>query len=138
MRILFFIFFFGMVSSGISQEDKANTPQTAMRVALGESTEVEGTEITFAEVLEDSRCPSSIDCIRRGRIKAKVEVIEDGADPVYKVVIFGDILPDETAENTLLETSEYTLEATGISPYPQLSGEQLEYHLLLKKKDIED
>eukprot|EP00657_Telonema_sp_P-1_P004455 TRINITY_DN20311_c0_g1_i1.p1 TRINITY_DN20311_c0_g1~~TRINITY_DN20311_c0_g1_i1.p1 ORF type:complete len:118 (-),score=31.44 TRINITY_DN20311_c0_g1_i1:150-503(-) len=56
------------------QDSPTQAPKIAIKVTKGETITLDGIKIKFAEVLEDSRCPTNVNCIWAGRAKVKVEV----------------------------------------------------------------
>jgi len=54
---------------------------------FGETAEIKGEqlEITFVEILEDSRCPSDVNCIREGRVRCRLDASYQGTD--YEVIL---------------------------------------------------
>jgi hypothetical protein len=116
-----------------AQEEKVETPQIAIRIALGETIDFEGTKITFAEVLEDSRCPSTVQCVWAGRARVKVYVQEVGSNAVTKEIIFGQVKQNEIKDMLLVKVEEFSLKAINVTPYPEKPGEILEYSLLIRK-----
>jgi hypothetical protein len=54
---------------------------------FGETAEIKGEklEITFVEILEDSRCASDVTCIWEGRVRCRLEVKYEGA--YYDVIL---------------------------------------------------
>jgi len=138
MRLLFVLFFFGIVFDGHCQEERIDPPQIAIKILPGESVNVEDVELTFVEVLEDSRCPSSVDCIWNGRARVLLKLNRDGKDTSEAIVIFGELKQGEEPHRLLDLNSEYLLEAMQLNPYPAVPGEELEYSLLVKKVRKED
>jgi hypothetical protein len=121
-----------------AQEEKVEAPQIAIRIGLGETIDLQGTMITFAEVLEDSRCPRTVQCVWAGRARVKVIVEDSRGNLVEKEFIFGQTKPNELKDMLIIEQEEYTIEAINVIPYPQESGEDLEYSLLVRKVKKED
>jgi hypothetical protein len=126
---LYLITFFGLSHA----QEKIEAPQIAIRIPIGQTIIVEGAEITFVEVLEDSRCPRTVECIWAGRARVKVNVQEVGTDAVSKEVIFGQIKQDEVKDLLLLHRDEFAIKAINVTPYPEKPGEDLEYSLLIRK-----
>jgi hypothetical protein len=54
------------------------------RLAFGRSARLEHTptRVRFAELLEDSRCPSGVQCIQAGRVRVRLEVSRGRERPV--------------------------------------------------------
>ena len=123
---------------GYAQEDKVTPPQIAVKLVPGESVNIKGAEITFVEVLEDSRCPSSVDCIWNGRARVLLKIQPPGEETTETIVIFGELKEGEAHNNMLGLTSEYNLEVIGLQPYPSVPREELDYTLLIRKLKKED
>jgi hypothetical protein len=57
-----------------------DVPQIVVKVRLNQTIALEGTSITFLEVIEDSRCPNGVDCIWAGEAKVLIRIgTVDGA-----------------------------------------------------------
>ena len=96
---------------------------------IGQSVVISGEnlEITFVEVLEDSRCPKDVVCVWEGRVRLTVEINENGSS--NRVMLSQPGLTDQSAVE---EYGEYQL-AFKVEPYPE-AGEPTaadEYRLLL-------
>lgn len=48
-------------------------PKGSIKVSLGEKYEAQGASAVVTEVVEDSRCPSDVQCIQAGTVKIKVK-----------------------------------------------------------------
>lgn len=116
-----------------AQEDDAETPRIAIRLALGDSINIDGVLVKFAEVIEDSRCPVNVTCVWEGRAKVKVEVTEEGMETDEKIVIIGKVLPNESKDKVLCEQNDFSLKATHLVPYPQYPAKRLNYVLLIDR-----
>lgn len=89
----------------------------AFELGIGEHQQINAVEVTFLEVVEDSRCPKDVDCIWAGQAKIKVRIEEKGLNPVEKEVIF-----DASGKNNILHISdELVIKAVRLSPYPETS-----------------
>lgn len=133
MRLICAWVLFGIVFTAYPQEEKVDPPQIAIKIALGETISLHGTQITFSEVLEDSRCPREVQCVWAGRARVKITIAMDGEDASSRELIFGTKREGESSNYSVSEVDEYHYEAIGLSPYPQLPGEELDYSLLVKK-----
>ncbi|MCW5518238.1 hypothetical protein J1N09_00200 [Aureitalea sp. L0-47] len=133
MRSICALVFFGIVFSVYPQEEKVDPPQIAIKIQLGETITLDGTQITFSEVLEDSRCPREVQCVWAGSARVKITIALDRENASSRELIFGAIRQGETSNNLVAETDDFHYEAIGISPYPQVPGEELDYSLLVKK-----
>ncbi len=99
-------------------------------LAIGQSAVITGEdlEITFKEVLEDSRCARDVTCIQAGRVVSLVEITQDGTS--QEIVLTQPGLTDQHAEET---HSGYRF-TFGVEPYPEEADKQIkssEYRLLL-------
>ena len=121
--ILILLLFVSAIS--FSQESAAESPLIAIKILLGETIQVENHSITFKEVLEDSRCPTGVNCVWAGRAKISVEVSKEGEELVEKNLIFGETMQGES--NSMLLFSENDSQVIGLklNPYPN-SEEQAE------------
>ncbi len=133
MKYFFALFMFSFLGISYAQDEKVETPQIAIRIPLGETIDVDDVKISFIEVLEDSRCPRTVECIWAGRARVKVNVQEVGSDAVSKEVIFGQIKQDEVKNLLLLQLDDFAIKAVNVTPYPEKPGEKLEYSLLIRK-----
>ncbi len=103
-------------------------PGVPFSLEVGDSAVLEGVEVSFAEVVEDSRCPDGAQCVWAG--KARVRVTVDGTDAVLSV-------PNSPADGpepstTIVGTLEVAVQ--GLTPYPSLepSSDPLEVVLVVE------
>ena len=109
----------------VAQDEESNDPPIiAIRIPLGETANVEGHDITFKEVLEDSRCPTSVVCVWEGQIKILVNV--EGVD---KEFVFSKVVAKASKEHLILEEESLSIQALQVSPYPEKPGKFLDYVL---------
>ncbi|MAZ73074.1 MAG: hypothetical protein CMC70_07980 [Flavobacteriaceae bacterium] len=103
-------------------------------LSLGETARVGDLVIQFKEVLEDSRCPTGMQCVWQGRAKILVETSEDGMPVDKSEIIFGRLKNGETENHTFYKRGTTTITATAINPYPtDASGtKNLPYALVLE------
>ncbi len=94
---------------------------------IGESASMRGEnlEITFLEVLEDSRCPKNVTCIWAGRARSLIKVTIDGQSEDIELVE-----PAVSDETNWYRYSGYRIDYS-LFPYPENAGEFLNYYLLL-------
>ena len=113
-----------------------NTPSTITEVPLefvlgvGEHQKINDVEITFLKVLEDSRCPSDVDCVWAGEAKIKVLIKEKNENSIEKVLILG-----ASRKGAIIYSSEeIRIKAVRLSPYPtsSISKKSLEYYLEIR------
>lgn len=126
--ILFSTFAFG-------QEDSAETPKIAIKVAKGETVNVKGVSIKFLEVVEDSRCPTGVTCIWAGRAIVKVQVTSNG-NKEERTLIFGEAKRGEERSTNLYSSSEFSINGLTLNPYPtsESTGKDKGYVLLINEE----
>ena len=104
-------------------------PKIYVKAFQGKKTVVEAVSIRLVQVLEDSRCPSGVDCVWAGRAKIEVEVIDLEGTKIIKEITLnrGDLLPIY-AEHGL------AISIRGLAPYPKVSSKikASDYYLLLE------
>ncbi|WP_186991118.1 hypothetical protein [Constantimarinum furrinae] len=135
-KTLLMLFFF-VSALAFSQDDTIKVPKIGIKIALGETVELNGVAVKFSEVLEDSRCPAQVECIWEGRIRIHVEVGRVNDDSSIKELIFGKVRLQETAEKTIYTASEMMIEGIAVTPYPKEAGEKLDYCLVVNVKKPE-
>ena len=128
MRYLIIILLIAF-SAPISAQDEENTsPVIAIRIPVGETVTIKGYEIKFDAVVEDSRCPTNVECIWAGR--AKVSLIISGDAEVEW--IFGETLPGEISDKYIQFSDELLIEGLQLTPYPDEPGQEMDYVLLVR------
>ena len=60
--------------ASVPEKDYANGPTAP----LGEVANVNGVGVRPLEVIEDSRCPASVQCVWAGRVRIRAEISGDG------------------------------------------------------------
>ena len=88
-------------------------PGAPVRIALGETVDIGGLAVRFAEVAEDSRCPEGAACIWEGR--AGVRVVAGGTPALLTVPRGGSERADEASS---VSVRTQTLRVTALHPYP--------------------
>ncbi len=101
--------------------------QTAVTAALGEvftigigqSAEITGEDmqITFNEVIGDSRCPQNVTCIWAGVASSRVTIVHEGIN--YSIALNQPGLTDQAKDSFI----NYTL-THSLNPYPR-AGEEI-------------
>jgi len=91
------------------------------RVVLKPGESVVGTnpaiEITFVEVVQDSRCPADATCITGGQVRVLAEV-KQGTDLFQYTLTLGDMLAGDINSITV---DAYVATLTEVNPYPLAS-----------------
>ncbi|NNE71695.1 MAG: hypothetical protein HKN29_15225 [Rhodothermales bacterium] len=87
-----------------------------------------GLQVTFNQILEDSRCALNANCVWAGQVTVSLEVTYDGSS--HEVML---TLGDDPAEATGT-VSDLTLSLIHVSPYPQDAGRPIpaeDYRIIL-------
>ncbi len=84
----------------------------------GASALVAGTDLrlTFTQVVEDSRCPTDVDCVWAGRALVEMEV-QLGAAAAQTIVFDTDTTATERMDT--VQVNGYTIHLQSLDPYPQ-------------------
>lgn len=88
-------------------------------LSVGETVKFEDRSITFISVLQDSRCPKSVTCVRAGEADIILEVRDDSG--LYKAVTvrIEAIGPVTEKNNLVMETADFKYYAFALEPYPK-------------------
>ena len=84
-------------------------------LSIGQTASINGQalQITFEDVIEDSRCPSDVTCIWAGRVSCIIKIVQDSSP--YRMVLTE---PGLTDQYTSVTYKEYQL-AFHVIPYPE-------------------
>lgn len=114
--LLFAVVAIGCLAACEKNEDSDRTIENKfgepLPLKIGESVEVEGAAfvVAFDEIIEDSRCPTGVECFWEGQ--AKIQLLINDAQSVEVIKRAGK---EEMAKDTL-DGFVYTL--LDVSPYP--------------------
>jgi hypothetical protein len=72
--------------------------------------------LRFAEVLEDSRCPTQVECFWTGQARIALSVRPEGGDSTT-VEFNTNPAPDQTVK--MADVGQYSIEFLSLEPYPQ-------------------
>lgn len=94
---------------------RVRTPEAGepFRLAPGEAVEREGHEVVFVGVVEDSRCPTDVQCVWAGT--ARIRVTIDG-EP-FVLTLSPTVGSDDEAQ--MIEWGGVQAVFVGLEPYPQ-------------------
>lgn len=114
----------GTPTSPPATETPTAVPETA--VSLGETfilaggqevaLDEGGLSLHFAEVLEDSRCPTDVDCFWTGQARIRITATQPGQEPI-QLEFNTNPAPGETVDQ--LMAGEYTVQLLQLDPYPK-------------------
>jgi len=105
------------------------TPKIVFKAKYGEVVKKGNVSLKLDSILEDSRCPSDVECIWAGQVKLLVEVTKNGKKET-KEIIFKD-----NAKSEVFKDKTDTIYIKSIMPRPTSTGKQDlgSYVLLLEK-----
>ncbi len=120
MRTLLVLFLiFGCIHCVSAQDSmQVETPKIISKLKVGNTVKFNSKSIKFIKVLEDSRCPSDVDCMWAGEIKISLGIYDKNILIEEKEFVFGAqaINPENTT--VLLKTDKKTILGYTVSPYP--------------------
>jgi hypothetical protein len=82
----------------------------------------ENLRLRFTEVLEDSRCPTQVECFWTGQARIAVLVQPDGRDATT-VEFNTNPAPGQNVQT--VQVGEYTIALQSLDPYPQTPDESI-------------
>jgi len=108
-------------------------PTIGIKLMQGEMADFGDTQIKFAEVLSDSRCPSDVTCVWAGEAKVRVEIYKNGQFYEEKEIIFGAL----TNTLDIIDSELLGVRALKLQPYPNtsISKENNENYLVLAVRE---
>jgi len=128
-KIIFFLLVLS-AAMAISQEKKATAPQIAIKIPLGETVMIDGVNIEFVAVLEDSRCPKDVTCVWAGQAKVKLIISGEGFATKNFEIIVG-----KKNKTDLGVVNGFTLKALALAPYPTTKNTGKRKYALLVVKE---
>lgn len=90
----------------------AAEPSAEVRLAIGETGRSGVIELTFLEVLEDSRCPTGVTCVSAGRARIAVNAVPPGGEKTRIE------LSTESEAAGRAEVGRHTVRLVRVEPYP--------------------
>lgn len=113
-------FAFGNASPQVVSPTATSTPQATttppvpapaqsqtIEVGIGQTASAFGVSITPKEVVEDSRCPSDVQCIQAGRVRVRADLVS-GMGTASQVFLVGETITTEAEAVTLVEVKPAT------------------------------
>jgi hypothetical protein len=90
----------------------------AFALGGGAQASIRGENLTlrFTDVLEDSRCPTAVDCVWMGQARIAVEVQQQGSAPTT-TQFNTNAPPGQSMQTTTV--GSYTIELQSLDPYPE-------------------
>ena len=118
LSVLFLLCFTSVVSAQDSTLVTLETPKLSIGLVEGGSYMHEYVTVKFIKVIQDSRCPKSVMCIRAGEAEVLIEIYKKGLLLEEKTII---VRPN-TRLLTLYSNAEVIVSAVNLLPYPKEAG----------------
>lgn len=101
---------------------------TPFRLGYGDAARFPTDDVTvrFEGVLEDSRCPVGVDCVRAGEARARFTLVDaEGTEHAFTLTLPGGVMDvsDDPDVSPLVQASAYSLQLLRLQPYPGLDAE---------------
>jgi hypothetical protein len=126
--LLFFLF---IAAIGYSQDQPVEVPKIVVKIELGKTVTFKKATVTFLKVVEDSRCPSDVNCIWEGQAIVLVALTETGKEAQQVELLYG-----KRKNSTLFSSEGYSLKGMSLNPYPSSANDdKMEYFLLVSEEE---
>jgi hypothetical protein len=116
-----------------AQHDKVLPPQIGTGISLGGQIAIEGYTIGFEQVVEDSRCPTNVDCVWAGQAVVKVSIGSPDGTQQLKELSFKAGYQDKKQFPIIVTTEGFSIRALALKPYPEDPGVPMEYKLVVAR-----
>ncbi|WP_223032220.1 hypothetical protein [Hanstruepera marina] len=133
-QLLAFMLLFSLIAKAQDTTDvHVDSPKIVTKLLLDNIIEVGEFEIKFIDVVNDSRCPRYVNCVRAGEAKVQFHVSKNGETIKNEVV---DITPSTYLQNdypVILNYENIKVEIYNVLPYPEYSSKinKSDYYLQL-------
>lgn len=118
LSVLFLLCFTSVVSAQDSTLVTLETPKLSIGLVEGGSYMHEYVTVKFIKVIQDSRCPKSVMCIRAGEAEVLIGIYKKGLLLEEKTII---VRPN-TRLLTLYSNAEVIVSAVNLLPYAKEAG----------------
>jgi len=110
---------------------KVEVPAIVFKAKYGETITKDEVLIKLIDVLEDSRCPTGVDCFWEGQVRLTVQITKNSIISKKKILYKGNNKP------IIYKDGETTFYMNGLQPYPkdQVKIKKKDYVLLIQKSD---
>ncbi len=113
----FMFFAAGLFSQdSLSLKKSKNIPLLSVKAAYGSVVRFGEYVLIFDKIIEDSRCPSDVECIRAGSVTIGIGIFKKGKLLGNRTITF----PNGTPAPTLLNTDKILVSAVAVAPYPKV------------------
>ena len=118
------------MSCRFNETARADVPESnlneAFTLAGGQEGLIPGEKLRlrFAEVQEDSRCPTQVECFWTGQARIAISVQPDGSGPTT-VEFNTNPAPGQTVK--VGQVGQYSIELQSLDPYPQTPDNRIAF-----------
>lgn len=133
-NLSFFCIIFALLSTIACNNDTTALDQY-FDIAFGESASVSNFDIEFADVVEESRCPTDAACIWEGRVVVSLVIVEGTQTTDIELATENDI--DGTDKLTAIYNNNL-IELITVNPYPDgdMIAPEEDYLIVLEVTDL--
>jgi hypothetical protein len=114
----------------VDEQARADVPEVSLNgpfpLSGGQEVLIPGEKLRlrFTDVLEDSRCPTRVECFWTGQARIAIEVLPDGAGPTT-VEFNTNPAPEQTVKAATV--GAYSIELQSLDPYPQMPDDPIAF-----------
>ena len=108
-------YFFGRSETVPETEDSPAVNGGILQLSLGEPGNVSGVQVLPLLLVEDSRCPSHVQCIQSGTVRVQAQIVS-GMGTSTMVMELDRSLTTEAEEVTLIDVTPVPREGVTIAP----------------------
>ncbi|GAA4110847.1 hypothetical protein GCM10022393_08160 [Aquimarina addita] len=121
--ILFIVYIFTIIPTHAQKGVSKKSPEIIAKLMIGKTTYLDNKGVKFIGVVEDSRCPTGVNCIWAGKAKILVGIYENNMLVKEKEITFEPKNTKKEAMQELLVSDTKTIYGYTLSPYP-VSGQK--------------
>ncbi|MFD2563800.1 hypothetical protein [Aquimarina rubra] len=118
------------------KSEKVKPPQIITKLKPGKTINFKDSSVKFLKVLEDSRCPTDVNCVWAGQAKVLIGIYENNTLLEEKEIIIGAKGIRPTSPKEILKSGDKFVYGYNLSPYPSGSKktDPTDYYLELLVK----
>lgn len=130
----FLFSFISLMFIGCAQTKNISNFPEEIILQLNEKITLGNQTILFQKVVEDSRCPTDLDCFWAGRAVLQFEIISEESTSEIKTIYVGETRQGEPKSQLIYQDQTQTYLVTTVLPIPKKGIEIKEYQVVLKKE----